>query len=350
MAIRLFAGALLAALILLPLPSHGDGSGHLLIPPGSAAETLLETVEHAVWARDGEGSDRPIYVVYSTDCSWSRRLHEDTRNLTNDFELRWVPTRGPHADHVVSERNGAAVSNAFARRGGNVDAALGRAAVNYNFSVMRSLHRQLDAQQPGYRISYPTLIYRTADGVQVIDGFPSNIRELAQRVSRQPDRADLQPAGLRIVGTRYQRLRSLHLSDYPNLTTEPHLIRAFPDPLAPVVSTLDPQYSVPVSAVIAGGEWLEVQSFGPNQPPGYVHAPFHARLATMQFDVRPARGTFVQGRQPGEALTLPVDGAPMVAEVPAGMRLPKTGEVQIDGRIWDQVQVFTDGTRGYIPR
>ncbi|TVS17294.1 MAG: hypothetical protein EA417_07190 [Gammaproteobacteria bacterium] len=350
MVTRLFASALLAALMLVPMPGHGDGSRHLLIPPGPAADLLLETVEHAVWARDGNGSERPIYVVYSTDCSWSRRLHEESRALTSDFELRWVPSRGPHADHVVSERNGTAVTNAFAGRGGSVDAAIGRAAVSYNHRVVMSLLEQLSAVQPGYRVSYPTLIYRTDEGVQVIDGFPSNVGQLAQRVSRQPDRADFEPAGLRIVGTRYQRLRSLHLDHYPNMTNEARLLRAFPDHHAPWVMNLKPEYSVAVSAVIGGGEWLELTPFGRNDPPAYVHDPFYARMATLQYQVRPARGTYTAGRQPGQALQLPLIGAPVVADVPAGVRIPRTGEVHIDGQIWDQVQVFADGTRGYIPR
>ena len=350
MTARLFTTALLAAVLsLLPPAGLADGSRHLLIPPGPAADLLLETVEHAVWAGDGNGSDRPIYVVYSTDCNWSRRLHEESRALTNEFELRWVPARGPHAEHVVSERNGAAVTNAFAGRGGNVDAAIGRAAVNYNYRVVMSLLEQLSAVQPGYRISYPTLIYRTDDGVQVIDGFPSNVRQLAEKVARQPGRAELEPAGLRIAGTRYQRLRSVHLSHYPNLSPEAQLIRAFPDHLAPMLGTLEPDYSVTVSAVIGDGEWLEITPFGPNLP-GYVHDPFYARLATLQFSVRPARGTFTAGRQPGKALQLPLLGAPVVADFPAGARLPKTGEVHLDGQIWDQVQVFRDGTLGYVPR
>ncbi len=350
MVTRLIATALLAAFLLSPQIVQGDGSRHLLVPPGPEADLLMETVEHAVWAADGEGADRSIYVVYSTDCVWSQRLHEASRALTESFQLRWIPARGPHAEHVVSERNGTAVTNAFAGRSGAVDGAVGRAAVHYNYRVVMSLLQQLSEQQPGYRVSYPTVIYRTDAGVQVIDGFPSNIEELARRVARQPEQADLEPAGLRIVGTRYQRLRSLHLDHYPNETSEPRLLRAFPDHQAPWVMSLDPEYSVRVSAVIDGGEWLELTPFGPNDPPAFVHDPFYARLATLQYQVRPARGTYNAGREPEQALRLPVLGAPVIADVPAGFRIPKTGEVHIDGQVWDQVQVFADGTRGYIPR
>jgi hypothetical protein len=62
-----------------------------LITDANDMERIMTTVENAIWASDGSAADRPVYVVYSTECSWSRALHEQTRGLTDQLQFRWIP-------------------------------------------------------------------------------------------------------------------------------------------------------------------------------------------------------------------------------------------------------------------
>lgn len=66
--------------------------------------------ENAIRAADGHAADKPVYVLYSTDCAWSKRLYDDTRILAGKVQLRWIPVAGGTASGVVAARDGASIA------------------------------------------------------------------------------------------------------------------------------------------------------------------------------------------------------------------------------------------------
>lgn len=314
------------------------------------AEALMSTVENALWAGDGQAADKPVYVIYSTQCGWSRKLFEDTRGLGEQVQLRWIAAAALGADQVVSVRDSTTIAAAFAgNAGAPADPGYGARGVAYNHATMNSTSRQLQPFGGGQSFAFPTLIYRTAQGVRVIAGNPPDLAQLGRELISQPDKAELRPAAVDLVREPVSAVRTPRLNAFTNHGQSQVAVHALPHDLAPVLDQLQPGYRIPASGVIADSPWVEVQPWGAQGPRAYVNAPLDAKLALLEFQVRPAGGNVVATRE----LTIhthPAADAPVLDTLAQGYQVRKTGEVQLDGRIWDEVQPFTDNTKGYIPR
>lgn len=327
-----------------------DRGRQVMITDPAQAETLMATVENALWAADGTRADKPVYVIYSTQCGWSKKLFEDTRRLGEHVQLRWIAAAALGADQVVTKRDGATVAAAFAgAAGAPEDPGFGARGVAYNHATMTSTHSQLRPFGGGDSFPFPTLIYRTEQGVRVIAGNPADLSQLQREPVSQPDKADLRPAALDLVREPVNTVRRPGLNAFTNRGDAWLDLRALPDERAPVLDRLDPGYEIPASGVVADSPWVEVEPWGTQGPKAYVHAPLEAKLALLEFPVRPASGHVVATR-PLEIRSHPVAEAPLLDTLPEGYQVRKTGEVQLDGGIWDQVQPFTDDTKGYILR
>src|SRR5690606_6800145 len=108
-----------AMTLLMMLPLHGlavDRGRQVVVTKPDDAAGLMDAVENAIWAADGKPASKAVYVVYSTDCAWSKRLFDETRALAGNVQLRWIPVAGTTAASVVAGRDSASVGNAFAGR------------------------------------------------------------------------------------------------------------------------------------------------------------------------------------------------------------------------------------------
>jgi hypothetical protein len=243
------------------------------------------------------------------------------------------------------------VKKAFDGRPGSVnDASFGDRAVALNYAAMNSVNRQLQPFGKSQYFSYPTLFYRTAQGVRVISGNPPDLKRMALEVASRPDKSDLHSAGIEIAGAGVRTLPAPRLKVFLNNGKGAVGVYAFPDDRAPVLLELAPKFTVAVAGVVEGEPWIAVSPWGNKGQKAYVHAPMEARLARLQYSVKPAGGTLTARGKDLEVRSHPVADAPLLDTLPEGYQLRKTGEVQLDGTVWDEVQLLSDGTPGYVAR
>ena len=287
------ARGLWALALSMLLPVHGlavDRGRQVVVTRPDDAARLMDAVENAVWAADGKPASKAVYVVYSTDCAWSKRLFDETRALAGNVQLRWIPVAGNTAASVVAARDSAGVGNAFAGRGTRaVDAAAQRGVV-YNQGVMDSITYQLRPYDRSKTFAFPTLVYRSGKSVKVVAGNPRNLATLAAEVLNEPRAASLVPAGIALSAQPPTLLRSRNLPKWAHLNDTPMIFRAAPSPQAPAIDDLAKDFLVPVSGIVGTTGWIEVAPWGLDKRKAYVHDPVMARMAMLDYRVKPQGG------------------------------------------------------------
>lgn len=322
----------------------------LLITEQAVADSILSTVENALWASDGSIAEKPVYIVYSTECGWSKRLYEQSRQLGDKLQLRWIPVAARGADTVVAERSGASVAAAFAGQFGSApDKALAKRGVDYNYAVMNSLSFQFKPYYNDNSFAFPTLIYQTADGVKVISGNPPSIDVLQQEVLTQPGKAGLQPAAVELTAEPVVVHKSPRLSAYVNLNSTSAKVFAAPDLRAPQLDLLAQGFEMPVTGIVTNSPWIEVAPWGNRGPKAYIQDELTARLALLSFQVKRSSGNLVADK-PLQIRSHPDSSAPVLDTLEKGYQLTKSGVVELNGKIWDEIILYTDGTKGYVAR
>ena len=341
--------ALCAALSSLPAAAVDRGR-QVTVARKDHAARLMDAVENAVWAADGQGANKPVYVVYNTDCAFSQRFFQEARSLTGKVQFRWIPVYGDEAPDVVTLRTGTAVADGFAgRRARSGDPAGARRRLDYNLGVQNSINYQLRGYDNSRTFAYPTLIYRTAQGAKVVAGSPKNLGALPGEVLAQPDKVDLAPAGLAITAQPVRVAKSRNLPKWYHSRPTPAILRAAPSSQAAPVDDLDKDLLVPVSGIVSATGWIEVAQHGPNGPRAYVHDPLMARLALLEFQVKPQGGNW-DARGTTRVLGFPDPEAPVLETLRAGERYRRSGVVELDGRVWDEIVLYANGGKGYVPR
>lgn len=348
MAIRTRYLAPFAAALLLGMASTAaalERGTQLTVTTPELAERLIATVEDAIWAADGHEASKPVYVVYGTDCSWSEKLFQDARALGGKVQLRWIPAGGANAAAVVAQRDAAAVRQGFSGRMPAPADAAARRGADYNNGIPSSLAFQLQAHDATGRIVYPTLVYRTAGGVKVVSGNPARLASLPDEVVAQPGGAQPRPAALDWSAAPPAVSPSRNLSKWgPAEGTA--IFRMAPAEGAAPVFDLAAGRVMDVTGIVAEGGWIQTR-IGPAAV--YARDPLAARMALLDFQVSPASG-FVEVRRPGGIQEFPHRDARVVATASTDKRYRRTGTVEFDGRVWDRIALFTDGTPGYLAR
>lgn len=349
---RVMSGAAFALACLLPWFSADavDRGKQVSITRKDHVAKLMDAVENAVWAADGQAAQKPVYVVYNTDCAFSQRFFQESRALAGKVQFRWIPVHGEEALDVVNLRNGSAVANAFANRRERAgDPAAAQRRLDYNKGVENSINYQMRGYDNSRTFAYPTLIYQTANGVKVVAGAPKSLSALAAEVSAQPRNADIVPAALAITAQPLQVAKSRNLPKWYHEQPAPVLLRAAPSQMAVAVDDLDKDLLVPVSGIVAGTGWIEVAQYGPTGPKAYVHDPLMARMALLDYRVKPQGGNW-DAHGTTEVRGFPDSEAPVLETLRGGERYRRSGVVELDGRVWDQIVLYVDGTVGYVAR
>lgn len=350
--VRVMAGAAFALGCLLAwFPAVAvDRGKQVSITRKDHAAKLMDAVENAVWAADGQAAQKPVYVVYNTDCAFSQRFFQESRALAGKVQFRWIPVHGEEAPDVVSLRTGSSVANAFANRrerGGDQVAA--RRRLDYNLGIQNSINYQMRGYDNSRTFAYPTLVYQTAKGVKVVAGAPKNLGALAAEVSAQPRKADIVPAALAITAQPLQVAKSRNLPKWFHEQPAPALLRAAPSQMAAPVDDLNRDLLVPVSGIVAGTGWIEVAQYGPTGPKAYVHDPLMARMALLDYRVKPQGGNW-DARGTTQVRGFPDPEAPVLETLRAGERYRRSGVVELGGRVWDEIVLYANGGKGYVPR
>lgn len=309
---------------------------------------LLDTVENAVWAKDGKNARKPVYVVYGTECPISHDLYRRARAFGDQVQFRWIPANGgAAAATVVARRDAASVGSSFSGGAGQAagDPAAQRGAA-YNAMIGDSLTYQLRDLDRSTTFAYPTLIYRTASGVKVVAGIPADLASLPGEVLDQPEKSGLVPAALGITTSALQVTPSRNLAQWGPSAGPPAVFRAAPSPRAAPVFELDADHVMQVSGIVADGGWIEVGLAGQK---AYTHDPLMARMALLEYRIQPGSGQ-VSIRTPTPVREFPHADAPVVAQIPAGRSYARTGTVELDGTTWDRIAFYKGGIPAYIPR
>lgn len=327
-----------------------DRGKQLLITDAAHQAQLMDAVENAVWAADGSVAQKQVYVVYSTECAWSKRLYEQTRVLAGKVQLRWIVINGHGAQDVVTRRSGDSVAAAFVPRRAQVDdAARATRALDYNSAVMGSINHQLRRYAHSSTFAFPTLIYQTASGVKVVAGNPQNPGAIAAEVLARPDKATLEPAALALTASPVRATPSRHLTQWGHGRTVSAVVRSLPSAQSAPVEELAPGYLLPVAGIVADGGWIQVVVHPQTGSKGYVHDPLAARMALLDFRVKPQGGELVTA-QPTQLFQFPDAESPLLDTLEPGYRFRRTGVVESGGRVWDEIVAFSDGAKGYVPR
>lgn len=323
--------------------SQTRGNEQLVTNP-EQVKRILTALDDGVWVADGSAADRQVYVIYSTACAFSKKLFEETRALPNRPQFRWLTlgAEGYGAEMVVTKRTVESVRDAFAGKyAAPPDAATASLAMNINQSLIFVL--------PNPFIVFPTLIYKTAQGLRISYGAPDNLQTLMLSVQSRPDRAAYQPLSLGWLSKPPVMTPSKRLREYFNRSATPVPLRIAPYPDAAVVQEVAQGIVYPVDAV-ANNEWIRivVGGIGKSKIYGYIHAPLEIKLANLEFTVQSASGVVKTGSRGLEIRSHPTMDAPVIDRPGPGLQLTKTGEVVLEGRNWVEVLVYTDGTKGYI--
>jgi len=340
----------LALLMLLPL--HGlavDRGRQVVVTRPDDAARLMDAVENAAWAADGKPASKAVYVVYSTECAWSKRLFDETRALAGNVQLRWIPVAGNTAASVVAGRDSASVGDAFGGRSARAVDAAAQRGVAYNQGVMDSISYQLRPYDRSKTFAFPTLVYRNGKSVKVVAGNPRNLASLAAEVSNEPRAASLVPAGLALAAQPPTLLRSRNLPKWAHLNDTPMIFRAAPSPQAPAIDDLAKDLLVPVSGIVGTTGWIEVAPWGLDKRKAYVHDPLMARMALLDYRVKPQGGQW-QAPSTVQVREFPDTDAHVLETLKAGERYRRSGVVEQGGRVWDQIVLYADGAVGYVQR
>jgi len=340
----------LALLMLLPLQGWAVDRGRQVVvtKPDDAAR-LMDAVENAVWAADGKPASKAVYVVYSTDCAWSKRLFDETRALVGNVQLRWIPVAGNTAASVVAGRDSASVGSAFVGRGARAADAAAQRGVGYNQGVMDSITYQLRPYDRSKTFAFPTLVYRSGKSVKVVAGNPRNLATLAAEVASEPRAASLVPAGIALTAQAPTLLRSRNLPKWAHLNDTPMIFRAAPSPQAPAIDDLAKDFLVPVSGIVGATGWIEVAPWGLDKRKAYVHDPLMARMALLDYRVKPQGGQW-QATSVVQVREFPDTDAHVLETLKPGERYRRSGVVEHGGHVWDQIVLYADGAVGYVRR
>jgi hypothetical protein len=327
-----------------------DRGRQLLISDTEHARSLLNVLENAVWAQDGKGSGKIAYVVYSTECGWSRKLFQDSRGLQGEIELRWIPVAARGADYVTEQRNTESIALTFQGQTGPLNAAdIAKRAVNYNYSVLQSANYHFKPYANDRTFAYPTIMYQTANGLKVIAGNPADLNAMLAEVKSTPEKLAIQPAGVDIVKQDIQIEPRPGLKSYQNAGQTAIKVFGAPSAQAPVIDNLEPGYGIDATGLVAGTDWIEMLPYGPRGPRAYVEDKLMAKLSRLDFNVTPAGGNVVANKSL-KILSHPAHDAPVLDTLEPGYQLNRVGTVALQGSNWDVVVVYNDGTRGYIAR
>ena len=346
------ARGLWALALLMLLPLHGlavDRGRQVVVTRPDDAARLMDAVENAVWAADGKPASKAVYVVYSTDCAWSKRLFDETRALAGNVQLRWIPVAGNTAASVVAARDGASVGHAFAGRGARAADAAAQRGLVYNQGVMDSITYQLRPYDRSKTFAFPTLVYRSGKSVKVVAGNPRNLATLAAEVLNEPRAASLVPAGIALSAQPPTLLRSRNLPKWAHLNDTPMIFRAAPSPQAPAIDDLAKDFLVPVSGIVGTTGWIEVAPWGLDKRKAYVHDPVMARMAMLDYRVKPQGGQW-QAPATVQVREFPDNEAHVLETLKTGERYRRSGVVEHGGRVWDQIVLYADGAVGYVQR
>jgi hypothetical protein len=342
-------GALIVAIVAvsaLTAWSQTRGTEQFVTNP-EQVKRILTALDDGVWVADGSAADTHVYVIYSTACGFSKKLFADTRVLPNRPQFRWLTfaSEGYGAETVVTKRTVESIGDAFA---GKYAAPTNAATASLAMSINQSLSLVLP---PHTNLVYPTLIYKTAQGLRISYGAPANLRTLTSDMQSRPDRAAYQPASVGWLSKPAAMTPPNRLRNYFNssITATPMRIAPYPD--APVVREGAKGIGGQVDAV-ANDEWIRLVAtkIENSNVYGYIHAPLEIKLANLEFTVQRASGVVKTGSPGLEIRSHPTMDAPVIERPGPGLQIQKTGEVALEGRNWVEVLVYTDGTKGYIAR
>lgn len=310
----------------------------------SLTAKILEAVDNSVWAADGARPDKQIYIIYSPTCAWSQKFFKDTRSLTKKVQFRWIPHGGEGADWVAETRTALAVARAFEGKSGTPqDSAKAARLRTHNTGVVINLAEYI-ATNGGHSISYPTLIYKTENGVKVHIGNPTNINKIISEVASRPDMADYKSTGVQMASAEVQVVNVPGLGQYANRGQLPVDVLMYPDASSPVVADLEPGFSLSAEGVTETG-YVVVRPFN-NQPPCFILDAKFVKFSLMKIEVLPASGRFEARAGNVSIYAHPNEEAEVLTTLKKGYAVGITGRVK--GQPWIQVAPFTNGVKGYV--
>lgn len=309
--------------------------------------SLMQALDEAAWIGDGPPSDRHVYVLFATDCRWSRALFEQTRAGHDGLQLRWLVMAGPGAEQVVGQASVTALADAFAGRSTGVPLP---AAAAPALASNAWLQPMLGA---GHR--FPVLVYQAGDGVRVQSGFSAGQPALPDEVIARPGRGRHSPAIWRLLAAPLPPWQPAPAGPYIRFHAEPAPVHALPSRDSLVVGQLPHLGTYPAVLGLVGDDWIEVAGLrvadrGGRTLSAYIHAPEAVALMRLAYDLLPADGKVVAGTAARPIHSHPSRQAPVLHWLQPGYQMDRAGEVLIDGQAWDAVVFFTDGGHGFVPR
>ncbi len=308
------------------------------------APPLLQALDDAVWIGDGPASDRHVYVLFATDCRWSRALFEQTRDRAGDLQLRWLVMAGAGAEQVAGQATLDVLADAFAGRIVAKVPATAQHALDSNAWLQPLLGA-------GHR--FPVLVYQAHDGVRIESGLRQGL-PAAEEVVARPDSGGHRPAIRRLLVAPRPTWQPAPAGPYIRFHAEPAPVHALPSRDSLQVGQLPHLGTYPAVLGLIGNDWIEVAGLrvadrGGRTLSAYIHAPEAVALMRLEYTVEPASGEIVADALPRPIHSHPDHQAPVLDWLQTGYRMDRVGQVQQAGQAWDVVVFFTDGSHAFVP-
>lgn len=332
-----------ATLIAVSTTAKSVERGESAVYTGEYAHSALETLDDSIWASSGNTSDKHIYVIYGTQCGYSKQFYEKAKALSDDVEVRWIAHGGKGAAAVASDRSAKAVLAAF---NGTLTPAIEEsklAAYHYNFATVKSLGSKIMSNN-GRTWSYPIIIYPTEDGTKVKVGSDIDVAALENELTSRPGKGEHTPAGIQIVDDS-EIIGAPSLEKYVNRSGKTKKVLAFANDESPVIYELENKTLLKAVGVTENGYVAVGFSDGDI---GFIHDPIAVELAKLKYDIKPTHNEFVAENRSHEILSHPSPKAEKMTSLPEGYVVRAIGSTTIDGKQWVVVNPYSDDTKGFI--
>lgn len=155
---------------------------------GKPAENMKNVLENLAWIADGKDQGKHLYVLFSTSCIYCRVLFENTRDLTDKVQLRWIPVSADAGlDYMYDHPDTGAISAGFEGDAlpENRNTELTARVRQYSMGAIRFwLAARMLTNGPPSDFALPTLLYTDKDTVSIIAGMPANLETLIKDIRK----------------------------------------------------------------------------------------------------------------------------------------------------------------------
>ncbi|NCC53576.1 MAG: hypothetical protein EOM20_20530 [Spartobacteria bacterium] len=227
--------------------------------PGTTAlsqeqEDALMLADKSLWIAEGDNPDRPVYVIFSTACGYSKKMYDESQQFKSGYQFRWIPVGGPDAGWLAMHGGPEDLAERIGSPGPAGTDEASQQAIRHNNIFLHKL-----ARTSGMRsLSFPVIIWHNGSRTRirsVRDNLPAMLQDVAAiETGRDPDKFRTLIASTPLyepdgAGGQF----SARSGDAP--------VYMYPDTDSLVLTIVKTGYVLPQKGRTPDGKWAAVQPF-----------------------------------------------------------------------------------------